>query len=149
MKAINYLQFNGRATEAIAYYREVLPNPLVKQVTFSEMGDSATLQLTKEEKNMIMEASLEFLGNTLMLSDVPPFMQQSLGSVSQGNSLIISLIDGDPQVNQEIYQKLLIEGTILMPLGPVPWSTNFGLLKDKFGITWKFNSDATKFLTNF
>ncbi len=149
MKSINYLQFPGNATEALNYYQNLLPNVTVKKVTFAAMGDNPNLPLTSDEKNMIMEAQLEFLDNVLMLSDVPPFMSDMIGELINGNRLIISLIDGDPAINKIIFDKLATEGTLIMPLSEVPWSINFGMLIDKFGITWKFNSSATTFLQNF
>lgn len=149
MKSINYLQFAGNASEALNYYEKVLPNAKVKKATFGIMGDNPNLPLTLEEKNMIMEAKINFLDNTLMLSDVPPFMADTMGNITNGNSLIISLIDGDAEMNSTIFNELAKEGTLIMPLSNVPWSDSFGMLIDKFGITWKFNSSATSFLEQF
>jgi PhnB protein len=149
MKAINYLQFLGNASEAISYYEKILPNAKVKKATFGMMGENQNLPLSIEEKNMIMEAKIEFLDNTLMLSDVPPFMTEAIGSIVNGNNIIISLIDGEEKMNQDIFNGLAKEGTIIMPLSNVPWSENFGIVIDKFDITWKFNSSATSFLEQF
>lgn len=33
-----------------------------------------------------------------------------------------------------------------MPLSSTPWSSCFGMIVDKFGIGWKFNSDAVTYL---
>ena len=48
--------------------------------------------------------------------------------------------------SKEYFEKLSSGGKVLMPLSSVPWSSCFGLLVDKYGISWKFNSDADKFL---
>ncbi|MHC8520862.1 hypothetical protein ACPJHQ_05565 [Rossellomorea sp. H39__3] len=60
--------------------------------------------------------------------------------------MIISLIDGDPDLNQIYFDHLSQGGTIIMPLSSVPWSSSFGMVKDRFGVIWKFNSDASAFL---
>ncbi|MCY9660027.1 hypothetical protein P5G65_15730 [Paenibacillus chondroitinus] len=45
--------------------------------------------------------------------------------------------DGITEQAIEFYSKALSE---------MLWSSCFGMLVDKFGVTWKFNSDADKFL---
>lgn len=149
MKTINYLQFEGYASEVINYYEKTLPNAVVKKVLFGNLPENPHLVLSKEEKNMVMESSIMFLDNTIMISDIPNFMSATLEKITNGNSLIISLIDGDSDTNELIFNALEKDGQVIMPIGEVPWSKSFGLVIDKFGITWKFNSDATNFLNSF
>lgn len=149
MKAINYLQLAGNASEVIDYYKNILPETTVKKVLFGDLPENPNLVLSEEEKNMVMESSIEFFDNTLMISDVPPFMSQAIGEITTGNSLIISLIDGDNDFNESIFNELSKDGTVIMPLSEVPWSKSFGMVIDKFGFTWKLNSDATNFLNSF
>lgn len=149
MQTITYLQFGGNAKEAIHFYEEALQATAVKKVKFGFFGDNPAAPMTNEEKEMIMESSLEFSGNKIMISDVPSFMKKTTGNITAGNSLIISLIDGDPESYQKYFKALSNEGKVIMPLMEVPWSTCFGIVVDKFGITWKFNSDTSKFLNSF
>ena len=32
-------------------------------------------------------------------------------------------------------------GTVVMPFAEVPWSIGYGIVKDRFGITWQINVD--------
>lgn len=98
---------------------------------------------------MIMESRIEFSGNILMISDVPPFMQAATGEIAKGSTVLISIIDTDPEMNMQIFEGISEGGTVIMPLSSVPWSASFGVLVDKFGVMWKFNSDASKFLDSF
>ncbi|KZE50975.1 VOC family protein [Rossellomorea marisflavi] len=143
MKSIVYLQFNGQAQEALTFYEKALQG-IVQQVTFGAIPQDPPLPA--EEQTMIMESRLDFSGNTLMISDVLPSMQAVTGPITPGTNVIISLIDGDPDLNQTYFDHLSQGGTILMPLSPVPWSSSFGMVKDRFGVVWKFNSDASAFL---
>ncbi|KML03165.1 VOC family protein [Rossellomorea marisflavi] len=143
MKSIVYLQFNGQAQEALSFYEKALQGT-VEQVTFGAIPQDPPLPA--EEQTMIMESRLDFSGNTLMISDVLPSMQAVTGSISPGTNVIISLIDGDPDLNQIYFDHLSQGGTIIMPLSSVPWSSSFGMVKDRFGVIWKFNSDASAFL---
>lgn len=149
MKAITYLQFAGKAEEALAFYEKALQATSVKKVRFGAFGQDPNAPLTEEEQNMIMESRIEFSGNILMLSDVPPSMQAVTGEVVKGNALLISIIDADPEMNKPIFEKLSEGGTVIMPLSSTPWSASFGMLIDKFGVMWKFNSEASKFLDGF
>ncbi|KAB8129009.1 VOC family protein, partial [Gracilibacillus oryzae] len=75
MKAIAYLQFDGKAEEALTFYEKALQATSVKKVRFGAFGQDPNAPLTEEEQNMIMESRIEFSGNILMLSDVLPSMK--------------------------------------------------------------------------
>lgn len=149
MKAISYLQFGGRAEEALAFYEKALQATNVKMVRFGAFGQDPNAPLTVEEQNMIMESRIEFSGNILMISDVPPFMQAAAGEITTGNTVLIGIIDADSEMNKQCFEGLSEDGTVIMPLSSTPWSASFGMLIDKFGVMWKFNSDASKFLDGF
>ena len=149
MKVISYLQFAGKAEEVLGFYEKALHAINVKKVRFGAFGQNPNAPLTEEEQNMIMESRIEFSGNILMISDVLPFMQSITGEITNGNTVLISIIDADPDRNQQIFESLSEGGTVIMPLTSAPWSASFGMVVDKYGVTWKFNSEASKFLDNF
>lgn len=146
MKAITYLQFDGRAEESLAFYEKALQATNVKMVRFGAFGQDPNAPLTEVEQNMIMESRIEFSGNILMISDVLPFMQAATGEITKGNTVLISIIDADSEMNKQYFEGLSEGGTVIMPLSSTPWSASFGMLVDKFGVMWKFNSEASKFL---
>lgn len=146
MRAIAYLQFDGNAKEAIEFYEKALEADKVKFLTFGQMPN---LELSSAEKEMIMDAYIEFSGNVLMLSDVLPSMQQTVGKIAKGNNMLISLVGADEETNKKYFDNLLEGGQLIMPISSVPWSKSFGMLIDKYGVTWKFNSDAKSFIDNF
>lgn len=143
MNAVAYLQFAGNAREALSFYEKALRASKVKFLTFGQMQNP---NLSPAEKEMIMDAYLEFDDNVLMLSDVPPFMEQATGKITQGNQMCISIVGADPETNQQYFNRLADGGTVIMPMSDVPWSKSFGMLVDKFGVTWKLNSDARSFI---
>ena len=146
MKAVNYLQFNGNARDAMEFYEKALNADKVRFLTFGQMPNS---DLSESEKEMIMDSYIEFSGNILMLSDVLPSMQQTVGKIVNGNNVLISLIGADEKTNKKYFDNLLESGRLIMPISSVPWSKSFGMLVDKFGVTWKFNSDAKSFIDGF
>ncbi|WP_272029865.1 VOC family protein [Oceanobacillus kimchii] len=149
MNTIAYLQFDGKTEEALMFYEKALQATSVKKVKFGALGQDPSAPLTEEEQDMIMESRIEFLGNVLMMSDVLPSMQAVTGKTSIGNNLLISIIDADPEISKQIFEALSVDGKIIMPLSSTPWSANFGMVVDKFGVVWKFNSEASKFLDSF
>ena len=149
MKTIAYLQLNGNAAEALSFYKNALQATDVTEVRFGAFGQDPNYPLSETEQEMVMEARIEFSGNVLMLSDVLPSMQAVTGPVTSGNTVLISVIDAEPTVNEQLFTNLSEGGAVIMPLASMPWSASCGMLIDPFGVTWKFNSDASKFLNGF
>lgn len=146
MPAIVYLNFDGTAEQAIDFYSEALNATEVKKVKFKDIPQDPNYPLPENELNMVMESSIEFAGGKIMMSDILPSMMAATGEVVKGNNVMISIINDDRQTLEEYFKQLSVGGHVVMPLSDVPWSSCFGMLVDKFGVSWKFNSDADKFL---
>ncbi|PZD94438.1 VOC family protein [Paenibacillus sambharensis] len=146
MSAIAYLNFDGVAEQAIEFYSEALQATEVKKVKFKDFPQDPSYPLPENELNMVMESSIEFAGGKLMMSDVLPSMKPVTGELVKGNNVLISLVMNDKQQLESYFKGLSADGHVIMPLSNTPWSSCFGMLVDKFGINWKFNSDADQFL---
>lgn len=83
-----------------------------------------------------------------MMSDILPSMKPVTGELVTGNNILINLVMDDKQKLEEYFKHLSLGGNVIMPLSQTPWSSCFGILVDKFGVNWKFNSDADLFLDN-
>ncbi|WP_339221205.1 VOC family protein [Paenibacillus sp. FSL H8-0332] len=148
MSAIAYINFDGVAGEAIEFYAEALQATTVKKIKFGDIPQDPSYPLPDHELAMIMDSMIEFPGGTIMMSDLLPSMQQVTGELVKGNNIMISLVIEDKQKLEAYYNHLSQGGTVIMPLSSTPWSSCFGMIVDKFGIGWKFNSDAVQFLDN-
>jgi len=146
MSAIAYLNFDGIAEEAIEFYSEALQANEVKKVKFKDFPQDPNDPLPENELNMIMESSVEFAGGKIMMSDILPSMKAVTGELVKGNNILIGLVMEDKQALEEYFNQLSVGGHIVMPLSNTPWSSCFGMLVDKFGVAWKFNRDADRFL---
>ncbi|WP_438449069.1 VOC family protein [Gorillibacterium sp. sgz5001074] len=146
MSAITYLNFDGVAEQAIDFYSEALQATVVKKVKFGDLPQNPSYPLPENECNMIMESSIEFAGGKIMMSDVLPSMKSVTGELVKGNNVWISLVYEDKQKLEVYFNHLSVGGHVIMPLSNTPWSSCFGMLVDKFGVCWKFNSDADQFL---
>jgi PhnB protein len=122
---------DGKAREALEFYRSVLGGEL-NVMTFGEMGAEGPVA------DQVMHGQLETeAGFTLMVADAPPEMVQ----VTMGNNISISLSgpaeDGDAL--RGWFAGLAEGGQVPQPLQPAPWGDEFGMLVDRFGITWMVN----------
>lgn len=146
MSAIVYVNFDGTAEQAIDFYAEALQASEVKKVKFRDIPQDPAYPLPENELNMIMESSIAFAGGKLMMSDVLPSMQRVTGELVKGNNVLISIVMDDRQALETYFANLSAGGHVIMPLSEVPWSSCFGMLVDRFGVVWKFNRDAERFL---
>lgn len=148
MSVIAYLNFDGNAAQAIDFYSEVFNSNKVKKVKFKDFSQNPNYPLPENELDMVMESSIEFAEGIIMMSDILPSMKKVTGELIKGNNMLISIIIEDKQALERYFNNLSVGGYVIMPLSNTPWSSCFGMLVDKFGVTWKFNSDAVKFLNS-
>ncbi|GGA28422.1 VOC family protein [Paenibacillus physcomitrellae] len=146
MAAVVYLNFDGNAEQVIEFYSEALRAIKVKKVKLRDIPQDPNYLLPEKELNMIMESSIEFAGGKIMMSDILPSMKATMGELVKGNNVLISLVMDDKQKLEDYFNHLAVGGHVIMPLSNTPWSSCFGMLVDKFGVNWKFNSDADQFL---
>jgi PhnB protein len=127
-----YLGFKDNAREAMDFYQSVFGGELTRS-TFGEFHASED----PAEQDKIMHSQLETpSGFTLMGSDTPNHM-----SYTPGDNYSVSLSGpaSDADELRAYWDKLSDGGTVVMPLTPAPWGDSFGMLKDKFGVSWLVN----------
>lgn len=125
-----YLFFNGRCEEAIDYYRAVLGAEVEMMMRFKECPDpppEGMLPPGYEEK--IMHASFRIRGSVVMASD-------GCGEETAFGGFALSLSLPDEASCDEVFDQLAKGGTIDMPLDKTFWSPRFGMLTDRFGVSW-------------
>lgn len=126
-----YLSFPGTAREAMAFYASVLGGePTIN--TFGEYGDPSA-----PGADGVMHAQLETpAGLTLMASDMPPGEE---GSHRPGNNVALSLSGDDGEELRRYWEALADGAEVAVPLEQQMWGDEFGMLTDRYGITWMVN----------
>jgi PhnB protein len=128
-----YLSFRDNAREAMDFYQSVLGGE-IEMNTFGEYPDMVQ---DPSEGELIMHAQLTTPdGLVLMASDTPSGMEYV---PSQGMSVSLSGISADTA--REIWDKLSAGATVTMPMDSPPWGGVFGMLVDRFGISWMLSGD--------
>jgi len=129
-----YLQFRDNARDAITFYQGVFGGELAIS-TFGEYGGGED-DTHGAAADGVMHAQLEAPnGFTLMASDVPPGMDTG-GDIANGT---ISLSGDDGDDLRGYWEKLADGGQVGMPLEKQVWGDEFGMLTDRFGISWMVN----------
>ncbi len=135
MKLVPYLHFAGNAQEALNFYTAVLGGEVLM---INRYGDSP-MPADEDYKQKIMHARLQFDGNLIMISDV--FKGQP---VSTNGNIQLSVEVPDKARLLEVFNNMAEGGNITMPLAEQFWGATFGMLQDKFGVSWMFNSENAK-----
>ena len=128
MQVQPYLFFEGRCEEAVEFYRSALGAEVTMLMRFKDSPDPAMISPGTEDK--VMHASLRIGQTTVLASDGrcegrPTFQGFSLSvtvpSETEADRLFASLGDG---------------GQVQMPLTRTFCSPRFGMVADRFGVSW-------------
>ena len=134
MQLTGYLIFNGQAEAAFNFYAKSLGGKITLLSRFGEMPDCG--DFSAEDKQRVMHATLEVGNQRLMTSDSHPSMGYD---GIKGFSIAIGV---DTVAESERFFNALKEGgEVDMPLGKTFWSESFGMLRDKFGVSWMINCE--------
>lgn len=126
-----YLNFRGTARDALSFYASVFGGEL-RVNTFKDYG----MPVGEGEQDLVMHGQLDVDGEPLLMgSDVPSHMEYRLGE----NTFSVSL-SGDDEARLTQWFTALSEGAdVTQPLERAPWGDSFGMLRDRFGVSWLVN----------
>jgi PhnB protein len=128
MQVQPYLFFDGRAAEALDFYKQAIGANVKMAMRWKDSPDQSMCTPANAEK--IMHAQFEVGETTIMASDgrnsgAPKFdgfaLTIAAKSEAEAEKLFGALSDG---------------GEVTMPLGKTFFSPRFGMLADKFGVHW-------------
>jgi PhnB protein len=131
-----YLNFNGTASEAIALYERALG---ARVMFLQRFGDTPEMELQGETANHVMHATLSIGSTSLMVSDAMPGSAVTPGTNTHVCLQYANLDDVDEQ-----FAAMSDGARVLMPLENTFWGARFGMLVDRYGISWMFNAELPK-----
>ncbi len=131
MSIITYLNFNGNAKDALAFYENVFQSKPAKVMTYQEMPGAK--DLPDYLLPMVLHAEINLHGNTLYVSDTP---NDGTHPYLVGNQVSLAIQVQSAQEAKQLYDKLSEGGTIHTPLGPTFFSPAFAEFSDRFHIRW-------------
>ena len=125
-----YLNFRDSARQAMEFYQSVFGGKL-EIATYKDYQASSD----PSEDDKVMHSILRTEGGmTIMAADVPNRMDYQPGS-----NFSLSLSGDNEQQLRDYYLKLKDGGAETMPLSKAAWGDTFGMLQDRYGISWLVN----------
>ena len=131
MQVQPYLFFDGRCEEAVEFYRSRLGAEVTMLMRFKDSPEPPQPGMVPHgSENKIMHSSFRIGDTTVMASD-----GRCLGKPSfQGFSL--SLDAPNEAEAERLFAALADGGQVQMPLTKTFFSPRFGMVADRFGVSW-------------
>ena len=123
-----YLSFEGRCDEAIEFYKKAIGAKVDMLMRFKESPDQSMISPGSADK--VMHAALRAGDAQILMSD-----GRCTGSANF-NGIALALSVASDADAQRIFSSLAEGGKVNMPLTKTFFSSNFGMLADKFGVGW-------------
>ncbi|MEH7522713.1 VOC family protein [Bacillus sp. JJ1503] len=135
-KFIPYLMMDGNAKEAIGFYEKVFNAEVMGILTFGQMPPNPEFPLPEEAKDLVSHATIRVGDSDLMFSDIFPGQPHQIGSQV---TICITLNNTD-QAHQ-VFESLQDGGQVGMPLQKTDFSPAYGVVTDKFGVTFQIYTE--------
>jgi PhnB protein len=126
-----YLMFNGRCDEAIGLYTKALGAELTFKMKYSEAPEACPEGAIPADWNdKVMHCSMKVGETTIMMSDGNSAEAPKFKGVS------LTVVVDDEAHADRVFSGLGEGGSVVMPLGETFFSPRFGMVNDKFGVSW-------------
>jgi len=133
MQVQAYLFFDGRCEEALEFYRRTLGAEVTMLMRFKDSPDPESCPPGAGNENKVMHSNFKIGETQIMASDGRCTGQPSF----QGFAL--SLSPKDVAEAERLFNALADGGQVQMPLAETFWSPRFGMVADRFGVSWMIN----------
>lgn len=125
-----YLMFEGRCEEAIDFYKRTIGAKVEMMMRMKENPEPQPGMMPPGTEDKIMHAALKIGDSTVMASDGMCSGKPTFGGIT------LSLDARDPADAERLFKGLSEGGQVRMPLSRTFFSPCFGMLADKFGVSW-------------
>jgi PhnB protein len=130
MKVQSYLSFEGRCEEAIEFYKGAVGAEVTALLRNKEMPGDGEHGCSPGAEDKILHSSFRVGETELMATD-----GRCTGKANfEGIALALSVAD-DAEA-QRRFAALADGGQVQMPLTPTFFTSSFGMVADRFGVTW-------------
>ena len=128
-----YLNFRDTTRQAMEFYASVFGGtPEIASYKDYEVSEDPS------EDDKVMHAVLRAAnGMTIMAADVPGRMEYT-----PGTDFSLALSGDDEAELRGYFDRLAEGGAVTVPLAKAPWGDTFGMLRDRFGVSWLVNIAA-------
>jgi PhnB protein len=131
-----YLMFNGRCEEAINFYKAELGAEVLALLRFKENPPPAD-RVPPNWDNKVMHSCFKIGDTQIMASDGDCADKAGFGGVR------LSIEVKSEAEAERAFNGLSKGGQVKMPLGKTFFSPRFGMVEDRFGVSWMVVTSPT------
>ncbi|HWO62183.1 MAG TPA: VOC family protein [Umezawaea sp.] len=142
LNAVAHLNFHGQAREALEFYRSVFGG----QLTIATYADFGMPTEVPGANNVVFGQVVADNGFRVMAYDVPggdtpagpstPTTRRENGTTITAEPFFLSVRGESVDEVTPLWEGLADGATVIEPFGPARWAPAFGMLADRFGVTW-------------
>jgi len=125
-----YLSFEGRAQEAIDFYKSALGAKVDMVMHFKDAPPEVQSQMSPTSKDKIMHAAFHIGDTQVMASDGRCTGKASFSGIS------LTLNTASNAEADKLFNALANGGQVQMPMSETFFANRFGMVADKFGVGW-------------
>jgi len=130
MKIEPYLSFNGRAQEAIEFYKSALDAKLNMLMRFNDAPEKPAGGFPPEMLNRVMHADLSIGQSKIFVTDGCAQGDKSFSGIT------LSLQVSTDAEAEKRFIALAEGGQVTMPMNKTFFASAFGMVTDRFGVKW-------------
>ena len=134
MPVVTTLSFNGQTEAALRHYEEALGAETLFLMRFRDAPDPSHTKPGME--NLIFHATFRIQDTVLMASDAG---WDGAGSKLEFTGFALALQLQSVELAQQAFDALADQGQIVIPLAESSFTSWYGIVVDRFGISWKIN----------
>jgi PhnB protein len=123
-----YLSFEGRAQEAIDFYKSALGAKVDTVMHFKDAP--ADMQGNMPHKDKVMHSSFRIGDSQIMATD------GECSGKSQFSGITLTISATSNGEAEKLFNALAQGGKVNMPLSETFFAHRFGMVADKFGVNW-------------
>jgi PhnB protein len=125
-----YLSFEGRAAEAIDFYKSALGATVDMVMHFKDAPPEMQAQMSPDSKDKVMHAAFRIGDTQVMASDGRCTGKANFSGIS------LTLNAKDNAEAEKLFGALGKGGQVSMPMSETFFAHRFGVVADKFGVNW-------------
>ena len=129
-----HLNFRGDARSALEFYQSVFGGDLAA-ITYA---DAHSVTAADEAQQIMWGQVASPDGFRIMAYDVPSHTSHDPGTIP----VFVSVRGSDAAEITDYWEKLASGSEVVVPLGQAEWAPLYGMLKDRFGVTWVLDVEA-------
>lgn len=135
---IPFLSLNGKAAEAIAFYKQVLGAEVLLYVTYEQLAKmDDTFSLQPGQEDYVTHSVLQLGSGKWMIAEDS---MDTTRPWQEGNHFSLCLQSKQHEEIEQLYDRLISDErcTIIVPFAPNVFSSGYAIVRDPFGVVFQF-----------